>query len=82
MSDQNFLTFTIESELNSTLNASDVPRMAIIFCHGGRWRYQLREESSIEHERLEETVNLLIDPDAGLDIAKGPFGKTFSFLPI
>ncbi len=35
---------------------------------------------SIEYERLEETVNLLIDPDAGLDISKRPFDTYFSFL--
>jgi hypothetical protein len=82
MNDQNCLTFTIESELNSVLNASDVPRTAIIFCYGNRWRYQLREKSSVEHDHLEETVDLLTDFDAGLDIAKGPFGKKLSFFPI
>ena len=79
MKKQNFLTFTIEHELNSVLNASNVPTAAIIFCYGGRWRYQLREQLSADHDDLENTVNLLINPAAGLDIAMGPFGKNFSF---
>ncbi|CAF1655574.1 unnamed protein product [Adineta ricciae] len=71
MNDQNFLTFTIESDLNEKLNESNVPRMAVIFYSGDRWRYQLREEL-LNGQNRSETEKLLKESNANLSLARGP----------
>jgi hypothetical protein len=79
MCDSNKLVFAISHEPNDRLDVSGVPKAATIFCHENRWWFELDtgESSNSELNRRKRNFDWFKQKSPGINIAAGPFGKTF-----